>query len=374
MPCLGVVDRDDATLAQTRPRDHTSSGAGYRHDLDAILNTYSRQWSRQQADVTPAVARARVTTPADDGYDEDEVVDDVIADVDSGSADNSTSTDGLLEGHDVIAVYGSQYVNKPQPLPNRRPVAQQGYGKPFDANRYSSMRLYKQNDDISGDSSSSDVASGDHSFASLDDTESLLSDRQTKVQPSSQTALRQPMVTKGRQSYQPNSRPITTLDLSSLLDDDDTRDNYMLPTNTSTDTSLLCYDVKKGGKGDDGDDKSDSGVSDSTLDDDDDKHSSMTASTVVSNMVDLGRYSNPVKPQTEIVAYPVAGSRNGGSAAKRSSPQRPVATPKPQPAPVTDDSVLEGQALVARYAPSPLTDPIEKIIEVYNYLNVQRLI
>ena len=105
------------------PRDSEPRGR-IKDELQDLLNQYSSQWAKQKGDApvaVPAVAPRPVAmddTLSSDG--QDEVIDDVIADVDSGSADNSFSTENLMEGYAPVLPaekYKSEYKAAPSPAP-----------------------------------------------------------------------------------------------------------------------------------------------------------------------------------------------------------------------------------------------------------------
>ena len=358
----GAADQfDGGPAAQTR-------STRYRQELDNILGEYSRQWAAQRRDQAPAArstqvpaATAAVATlvppaehpvavpaqsPADDGYDDD-IIDDVIADVDSGSANNTTSTEELLEGlngavHRALA-FGATLDQRDASQPNARSSQMASSTRPsvFARQHLTSTQLpylTKSDDGIPADISISSC-----------DSDSQLS----------------PHVVTTPQTHGLSSANVPVIShqyLSSLLDDE----NATITTNiTSTDTSMLLHDDTSKQKDFDDDKRSDSGVSDSTLDDDD-RITVVTSHTIIDDMFNLGRYSSvPVKPRVEVTAYPVHGVKSDRE--KMTSPQRNQlmrAMARPQPTMPPDDSVLEGQQLVARFAPSPSTDPMVQIIEV----------
>ena len=340
--------------------------------MDDILGEYSRQWAAQRrSEVVPpaththgnapvhhasapvhhagAPAHHVDAPPADDGYDED-IIDDVIADVDSGSADNTMSTDEMLDGYDVPAPASRSF-----PMP---PVSHQ-YQTP--KTPASTRTFPRTTHGLPSFSTRANQASGQSQPLSRVDESSLLVDTSLSSSDSDSDQLTEIRVPVSSSAYKPGV--ISKQYLSSLLDDTATTLPFYI---NSTDTSLLISDVTDKYKDLDDDKKSDSGVSDSTLDDDD-KISVMTPQTLINNMTDLGRYSSrPMTQQVEVTAYPVYGMKTNKektpATSQRLSQLRPGA--KPQPVLPPDDSVLEGQQLVARYVPSPATDPIVQIIEV----------
>lgn len=320
--------------------------------MDGILAEYSRTWQREQqesasrGDVRDGGPRS-AETPADDGYD-DEVIDDVIADEDTLNNDNTASTNSLLRASNAS-------LQSTQPI--KAPVARLIPASSAASGGYTAPAMDRPVTTIASVAVAADVLGLSNSDSS--DTDSLVSQPLTGVSSLTNTPRSAASINPGpvrSTAFQPvKAAPVKRHvfdvdDVSRLIADE------METVNTS---SFVCADINKGKDFDEA--RSDSGVSDSTLDDA--EEAQLLSKEVLRDIFTFNADEKlPAKP-VQVTAYPVVNGRTNG-AARTPTQSRASARRPPPPSIPPDDSVLEAQQLAARFAPTQPSDPIEKIIEV----------
>ena len=330
-----------------------ASESGFKRDLDGILADYSRSWQRERSNGDPIAGnqnggRPVLETPvADDGYD-DEVIDDVIAEEDTlNNDDQSGSTNSLLRE--------SFQSNSTNPFPVRAPAANVPVSSASVRNTSQSLERPVQQLSSAIDPLTTNITLSSDSS----DTDSLVSQHLTDV--SSLTTTPRSGASFSANLDAPRFtafQPVTTTPVKRHIFDTHDVSRLIADEMESVNTSQLYSDVNKEKDFDEA--RSDSGVSDSTLDDHDD--SKLLSKDVLNDIFEWRNFDHQVpKSKVQVTAYPVINGRGNNT----QTPTRGGAPPaRPLPSLPPDDSVLEAQQLVARYAPSKPTDPIEKIIEV----------
>ena len=348
----GISDGDESfsvDLAPSKTSEKKSDTS--KNDVDKILDHYRKQWGSQKV-------AADQTTPVYDPYEmESEVIDDVLAEEDSDSH-NTTSTSAL---------FGESFSQLSQPATREKEekeIAVQSASVRIESppQRYqpTNTRLQKLEDiSIPGVTVTSDVHNISISSSStISDAESQLTDE----------LMQDVGSTQGR-----SDDLITEIQGKSLK-------------STGFTVEALNSAMKYNSKIPDDDNKSDSGVSDSTLSKGSledlmayDYTNTQVPRSTMKNLISLGSYKDKLpKRSSEILAYPVYGASTKPD--KKEKEAKPADKPrqaksvtfdvngdevtKMEDGSHTDPSVLEGQELINRYAPSADADVLTKVTKV----------
>lgn len=325
----------DISIDLTDDSEDDINQGNSKSKLEDILKEYRQQWDQQKE-------LAEDPHKRDEGVilDDSEIIDDVLAEVDS--VNNTANTSILLEesfdrkissdvkSHKKDIEYGQLKSSTPALLKTSpSPVIHnQPYKDPTAIKTTKQINKPMQTPDQDTDSIQLIETVGD-----ISSVESVVSDTESQ------------------------------------LTDQLLTETVCSPRGLSTQALYLDL-VRK--KLDDEDDKSDSGVSDSTLSKDSMEDLSLTTDitttrvpkAVMKNITQLSRYNKsqiPIKP-FEVLAYPVF---DGNKYSKKTE----VKTVKQKPMAVTfevqtDPSVLEGQELVNQYAPTAVKDQLQDVIKV----------